>query len=246
MNFLDKINVTGHLTIIKLDHRLGSMEVLYEDSNVITGGLGRSIAQVMVTDGCDEEKCGIPENVPLKCTMSHYQISKWQVGQGASGVSPTSAVTTLVKPLTDVEYGGSLRSVSIQPQEWLFDAQDEKIEKQDFGILTQQGSVVSSLVSVWSLDEETANGTTIDEAGLFVENPSLYEPQESLTTGGNAPNISLLGGPSQFGQSTEDDITLPHSGGHVLAAYKQFTPIRKERYFTLLFRWSIAFSEESV
>lgn len=52
MDFLDKIKAFGHLQIIKKMKDTGEEEILFDDHNVITGGLGRSIAQFMSMDGC--------------------------------------------------------------------------------------------------------------------------------------------------------------------------------------------------
>ena len=49
------------------------------------------------------------------------------------------------------------------------------MDNQDFDGLQAKSVVASSVVHVWSLDEETANGQTLDEAGLFVHNPYLKE-----------------------------------------------------------------------
>lgn len=58
MNFSDKIRATGHLQIIKKDSVTGKEEVLFEDHNVITGGLGRSIAQFMALSSCEDiDRC---------------------------------------------------------------------------------------------------------------------------------------------------------------------------------------------
>ena len=191
MNLNDKIKIKGHLQIVKV-FSTGEEEVLHDDSNVITGGLGRSIAQFMTTSGCDEEKCGVTSATPSGCQMRHYHISRYQVGQGASAQPELSSVKNLGLPLTDLEYGGLLRSVNIEKQAFLWADDKVPIGQQDFGIITQQGSLTSSLVTVWSLDEETANGTELNEAGLFVENPYLYDGTARQT--GN-----VGGGPLHYG-----------------------------------------------
>jgi hypothetical protein len=67
MNFSDKIRATGHLQIIKKDSVTGKEEVLFEDHNVITGGLGRSIAQFMAIASCEDiERCEpVAEDKPI-------------------------------------------------------------------------------------------------------------------------------------------------------------------------------------
>lgn len=56
MQFSEKSRPVGRLEIIKIDKRTGAEEVLYDESNVITGGLGRSIAQLMSTP-CTPHPC---------------------------------------------------------------------------------------------------------------------------------------------------------------------------------------------
>jgi hypothetical protein len=56
MQFSEKSRPVGRLEIIKIDKRTGLEEVVYDESNVITGGLGRSIAQLMSTT-CNPHPC---------------------------------------------------------------------------------------------------------------------------------------------------------------------------------------------
>ena len=57
MDFKDKLKITGHVEILKIDNQTKKVEVVYEDPNVITGGLGRSIAQFMSTPDCTTVPC---------------------------------------------------------------------------------------------------------------------------------------------------------------------------------------------
>ena len=62
MEFSEKSRPVGRLEIIKIDKRTGLEEVVYDESNVITGGLGRSIAQLMSTP-CEPTPCEKSEPV---------------------------------------------------------------------------------------------------------------------------------------------------------------------------------------
>ena len=62
MDFNEKINVTGRLEVIQINNKTGEETVLFDDHNVITGGLGQSIAHMMATRGCTLEPC-LPESV---------------------------------------------------------------------------------------------------------------------------------------------------------------------------------------
>lgn len=59
MRFLDNNKVVGRLEIIKIDSRTGEEEVIFDDHNVITGGLGRSITQLMTRADCAIDPCVI-------------------------------------------------------------------------------------------------------------------------------------------------------------------------------------------
>jgi hypothetical protein len=234
MNFIEKTEPTGHLTIVKIDKRTGDEEILYDDSNVICGGMGRSIAQFMSTPKCADDLCETEEvEFPAECRMFHYQLSHFQVGQGASGITPTSSVVSLVAPLTVPGYGAnSLVSVNLESNT-LWSEESIPIANQIFGKLQQQGVIGNKLVSLWLLDEETANNTTLDEAGLFVRNPYIKTSEV-----GGSVSPDLISDPDDDPVETYVDDYEP---GRLLAAYKQFTPIVKENYFALLFRWSIDF-----
>lgn len=181
------------------------------------------------------------EGVP--CSLFHYQTSRFQVGTGGSANAgdpggEVSSTVSLGQPLTKEQYGNSLMSVNIVSGH-LYSEEKTLLDKQDFGLITGKSPVASSVVHVWSLDEETANGYLLDEAGLFVHNPYLktLKPRTSFV---NNPNIQLVGG-SVEEDGTTDALAQYYEPGHLLAAYRKFPPIKKENYFTLLFRWSISF-----
>ena len=59
MNFNEKTKIVGRLEIIKVDSRTGNEEVLFDEKNVITEGLGRSITQMMTTKCDPKSECGL-------------------------------------------------------------------------------------------------------------------------------------------------------------------------------------------
>jgi len=248
MNFLEKNKVVGHLTIVKLDKRTGKEEVLYDDHNVITGGLGMSLTQLMTTTDCGLDRCNVDEPNRPKCDLYHYQTSRFQVGVGASanggGVGTEEASTvSLGKPLSIAQYGKqSVRSIDVK-RAALFSDEDTFLDFQEFAFLRSKSVFSSSVVLIWSLDEETANGQLLNEAGLFVHNPYLkknkdIEPETPLQP---AVNLGLFGGVQQGEDPPSEEEGPKYEPGHILAAYKKFDPILKENYFTLLFRWSLTF-----
>ena len=246
MDFTEKTKITGHLEILKIDRKEGKTEVVYDDPNVITGGLGRSIAQFMNISGCVPDPCAEEADeeesaVRDACDISPYQIRYFQIGTGADAIDATSSVKSLVSPLTAPQYGNSLRSVDILSG-ILYSEASASIGPQTFVQFATQGVVGSSLVSVVYLDEETANGQLLNEVGLFVDNP--YLKTASFEDLGLYPTtFSLLG---QEGNPPSPNVRTEHEQpGHLLAAYKQFPDIRKESYFSLVVRWKINFSVEA-
>lgn len=185
------------------------------------------------------------EGVP--CSLIHHQVTRFQVGTGAAanggdvGTEEASTVS-LGQPLTTAEYGTNLVSVNVTPG-ILYGGENTALANQDFGLLTSKSVIGSSIVHIWSLDEETANGQILDEAGLFVQNPYLKERGDAPRIE-SSPRIQLVGGVVGADEA-EDDVAPYYQPGHLLAAYKKFDPIRKENYFSLLFRWTISFQEES-
>ena len=57
MNFSEKNKIVGRLEIIKVDSRTGKEEVIFDEHNVITGGMGRSLTQLMTRPDCAIDPC---------------------------------------------------------------------------------------------------------------------------------------------------------------------------------------------
>lgn len=175
------------------------------------------------------------------CKLEHYLITRSQVGTGRDSVTAARTTVALGNPLTETEYGSVLRSIFTATGD-LYQTETELLDTQTFIQIRTQGVVDNSLVSLWVLDEETANGQTINEAGLFVHNPYLAKKQEQEIKIPSS-NITLLGRSAPTRRITPNFTTSSslYQPGHFLAAYKQFANIYKESYFSLLFRWTITF-----
>ena len=57
MNFSENKKIVGRLEIIKVDSRTGKEEVIFDEHNVITGGMGRSLTQLMTRPDCAIDPC---------------------------------------------------------------------------------------------------------------------------------------------------------------------------------------------
>ena len=178
-----------------------------------------------------------------KCDIAPYQISYFQVGSGASGVPETSGVFSLGSPLSDAQYGSIGRSVE-PGAAMLYLTEGVPLTKQDFITIANQGVLgASSFVSVILLDEQTANGQTLNEVGLFVDNPFLATSETGEQDG--VKQVAPIRAGNLLGQENsgggESRITT-EAPGRLLAAYRHIPSIQKEDFFSLLIRWSINFS----
>ena len=176
------------------------------------------------------------------CTIEPYQIRYFQIGTGGASSLAVSSTISLGSPLTNAEYGGGLRSVNVVSG-MLYSEASAAVETQAFSKIQGQGTVVSSLVTIIHLDEETANGQLIDECGLFVDNPYLKLSTDLTDYPRINVDFSMLGGDDD---SVDNRSPLTYeTPGQLLAAYKKLdTPIQKESYFSLLIRWRVNFSIE--
>lgn len=189
-----------------------------------------------------DDRANVRDTPPVrdKCELGHFQISHFQVGSGASGVPETSGVVSLGAPLSDAQYGNVGRSVDITSG-ILYEEEGIPLGVQDFVLIKNQGILgTSSLVSVVFLDEQTANGHTINEVGLFVDNPFLALDTSGVRFRTQPSPINQLGYKDESGGGSAVTTEVP---GHLLAAYRHITPIKKEDFFSLLIRWSINFSQ---
>ena len=57
MKFFDKNKVVGRLEIIKVDSRTGKEEVIFDEHNVITQGMGMSLTELMTRSDCAVDPC---------------------------------------------------------------------------------------------------------------------------------------------------------------------------------------------
>ena len=140
-----------------------------------------------------------------------------------------SSTISLGSPLTNAEYGGGLRSVNVVSG-MLYSEASAAVETQAFTKIQGQGTVVSSLVTVIHLDEETANGQLIDECGLFVDNPYLKLSTDVTNYPRISVDLSLLG--ENSGEVRPNTSLTYERPGQLLAAYKKLdTPVQKRKLF---------------
>jgi hypothetical protein len=155
-SILEKINPKGHLEIIKtsLD---GTSEVLLDDHNVITIGMGVTLASLF------------SNSVPAT-SIDKYLISYLQIGTGSK--SMVSGTDSLQTPLDNTGYGttnltfGNHR-LSTGADQWFVHLNSAYISKPSS----------SKIAFTLLIDEDTANTKTITEIGLFSKNPTAHTPE---------------------------------------------------------------------
>ena len=189
------LNVSGHLEIYKI-YKDGTEEKVYDDHNVITSGMGVGLSMLFAGQGS---------------SIEDFQIRYFQVGSGA----PTSYDYTqakLVKPVTSAVYfGGAVSSAHRR-----LNSDGTGSSKETFMYIPDNAIKKSSPTSVTYLlylTESVSIPQSIDEVGLFMDNP-LATLKDGVT---------------------DTDKRSP------LVAYRAFTPILKTGEFSLVFKWKLSF-----
>jgi len=163
MNFLENNEIKGHLEIAKVFSD-GSREIVLQDHNVITSGMGLTMASYL----------GAGQSLGV----SAFQINHWQLGDGASGVPSGYMVAEradLVSSFDGATYGTTSKSsYKIVNQPYMTSggtsASDNFIEADQRRTVTR----IAANSIVWRLlvDEKSCNGKTISEAAIFSRNPT--------------------------------------------------------------------------
>lgn len=158
-SFLDTINPKGHLEIIKtyLD---GTSEVLLDDHNVITVGMGITLAALFANDN-------------ITASAGDFAIPYFQVGKNTKAMD-TSAVT-LKAPLELGEYGTD-SSLTVQEHLTSTGSTQAFIHMNSAYVAR---SALSKVTFTVLISDDTANGYDLKEIGLWSKNPLQLSPSRS-------------------------------------------------------------------
>lgn len=168
MNFVEDLNIKGHLTISKRDKQ-GEEEVVFDDHNIIVSGMGVGLSYLFTASGSD--------------TVTDYQIDRVQIGVGGPPAQVTAGINELLGSLTSVDEYGTGSNLNIEEREQIVG-----------GVLSDPRPFALIPASKWSrvgdssvrytivIDEEACNDLTrlgsaaaLNEIGLFMKNPTGYQ-----------------------------------------------------------------------
>jgi hypothetical protein len=205
MNFQELLkNAKGHLEVVKLydDHE----EVVFSDHNVICSGLAANMAAMYSSSGLD---------------VSSYQMNIFQLGEGTDAtIGDTVVPNVLQTPLDWSSYGENALMALDKTTGTLQDLSDASLSTGEAFLVLPQTYVdkVNDSTVRWNLhvDENTANGQTLTEIGLFTNNPF----EKDLTA---EERITWICAYRFFGD--------PSTG----------QGIYKTQHFALVFKWTIQF-----
>ena len=155
-SLVETLKPQGHLEIIKtyLD---GTKEVVFSDHNVITVGLGVTLATLF-------------GNITPGTSIGKYQIKYFQLGTAGSVSYSSSALTQLETQFTQSDYGGTplgLRS------HYNADGSGGTTTQTFAELGAEAITKVSTdqVTYIIDLDTDTGNGKSVTEIGLFASDP---------------------------------------------------------------------------
>ena len=158
-SFLDTINPKGHLEIIKtyLD---GTSEVLLDEHNVITVGMGITLAALFANDN-------------TTASAGEFSLAYFQVGKQVRPMDTSNV--TLHSPLNLSEYGTD-SSLTVQEHQTSTNSTQAFIHMNSAYVAR---SALSKVTFTILISDDTANNQTLREIGLWSKNPLQLSPSRS-------------------------------------------------------------------
>jgi len=157
-SLLETLNPKGHLEIIK-QYKDGTSETVLSDHNIITVGMGQTLAELFsISD--------------FAKSIENFSIAYFQVGTGSATMA--SGLTALATPFTVAKYGET--ELDIHTHKRPGSQTNFAFARINPAYINKSSAtkVTFSLV----LDENTGNGESIKEIGLFSKDPFNNETPE--------------------------------------------------------------------
>tara|TARA_R110001583_G_scaffold46550_3_gene146069 strand:+ start:436 stop:1005 length:570 start_codon:yes stop_codon:yes gene_type:complete len=158
-SFLDTIDPKGHLLITKT-YTNGLSEVLLDEHNVITDGMGVTLAALFSNDD-------------LTVSSGDFAIPYFQVGTAAQAMDTSTVV--LGNPLSLINYGSPI-DLTVGEHENSAGVVQAFVHLNNAYIAR---SSLSKITYTVLLTDDHANSQSINEIGLFSKNPLQANPSRS-------------------------------------------------------------------
>ena len=170
----DTVNVSGHLEIYKV-YEDGTEEQVFDDKNTITSGLGVGLGLLYAGSGATD--------------ITNFQIRYFQLGVsgnerlsplGSYGVSETLLFSALGQVALALDYNtGANSNLPVVAQELMDWNGDKKINSEGsytwyFGEISDNSIKrvdLNSVTYIIYVDRNSCNDQTLNEIGLFMQNP---------------------------------------------------------------------------
>jgi hypothetical protein len=165
LNFLEELNVKGHLTISRV-YQDNSEEVIFDDHNIIVSGMGVALAHMFAVSGSN--------------SILDYQIDRFQVGVSGSQALEVVSTNSINGPLTSLtEYVGDAGDVLVTSGHQI---RNNSVVATPlwYGMIPQHNVTkvdANTVRYTIFLDQESCNNLTrngnpanLNEIGLFVKN----------------------------------------------------------------------------
>ena len=168
MKFYENYSPVGHIEVWK-HFPDGTRELHYEDKNVICSGMGANLSEMF--------------DAPPDTNVEEYQLTYFKIGTGGSTGLQVSTTNDLGGPLNQAAYGNGLIDIDVHNLVANGAVNSAAGGTTTFAVVPHAYiKRITNTKCMWQLviDEQSANGSELDEVGLFCKNPYRTTPEGSL------------------------------------------------------------------
>ena len=158
-------NIKGYLEVVKIFPD-GREEIHFSDKNVITSGMGATLLQAF--------------NAPGTVDLAHFQITEFQLGVSGDATQQVSSTGSLSASLSAASQYGA--SAGFETHLGTLVESGNLTYNQVFAIIPWayiKKLTPNRVLYTIRLDENSCNGLTLNEVGLFSKNALQTTPRES-------------------------------------------------------------------